>query len=88
MITRGSCSSAVSTAASRPPGSATLRIPTLEPSRDGLTQTGMPSPSARSRQPSSPAWQKSTCAIPRSRSRRLKISLSIVTAAASTPGPT
>ena len=63
-------------------------MPTLEPSRDGFTQTGRPIASTRSRQPSSPASQKSTWAIPRSRSSRLKISLSIVTAAASTPGPT
>ena len=62
-------------------------MPTLEPSREGLTQTGKPIASTRSRQPSSPTPLKSTCAIPRSRSSRLKISLSIVTAAASTPGP-
>ena len=52
-------------------------IPTLEPSRDGFTQTGSPSASRRSRQPSSPTWQKSTWAIPRSRSSRLKMSLSM-----------
>ena len=45
-----------------------------------------PIAAACSRQPSSPASQKSTCGMPWKASRRLKISLSIATAAASTLG--
>ena len=40
MITRGSWRAASSTAASRSSGLSTFVIPTLDPSRDGLTQSG------------------------------------------------
>jgi len=60
-ITRGSWRAASSTASSSPrSGELTLLIPTLEPSREGFTQSGSPNEAARSRQPSSPASTKST----------------------------
>ncbi len=43
------------TAASRSSSSSTLTMPTLEPSRDGLTHTGSPSSATCSRQSASPA---------------------------------
>ena len=39
-------------------------MPTLEPRRDGFTQSGMPIAAACSRQPTSPTWQKLTCGKP------------------------
>ena len=88
MITRGSCASASSTAASSSAsGLETREIPTLEPSRDGFTHSGLAIAAACSRQPGSPTSQNSTWGSPWKASSRLQISLSIATAAASTLGP-
>ena len=87
MITRGSWRRAASTAASSSAASVTLLMPTLEPRRDGLTQSGSPSSSAASRHPSPEASTKSTCGIAASESRRLKVSLSRQVAEAGTSEP-
>ena len=88
-MTRGSWLRASSTASSRAcSGLVTLEMPTLDPSRAGFTQSGSRIAAACWRHPSSPASQNSTCGRPWKASTRLKISLSIATEAASTPGPT
>ena len=89
MITRGSCvGGELDRLVELASGSVTLVMPTLEPSRDGFTHSGVPIAAACSRQPSSPTSQNSTCGTPWKASSRLKVSLSMHTAAASTPGPT
>ena len=88
MITRGSCPRASSIASSSSRSAdETLVIPTLDPSRDGFTQSGMPIAAACSRQPGSPACANATCGNPWNSRRRLQISLSIATAAERTLGP-
>ena len=62
-------------------------IPTLDPSRDGFTHSGMPIAAACSRQPGSPACANATCGNPWNSRSRLQISLSIATAAERTLGP-
>src|SRR3954454_3891788 len=65
-ITRGSWRRASSTASSSsPPASPTRLMPTLEPSREGFTQSGSPISTTRSRQPSSPTAANSTWGRPR-----------------------
>ena len=87
-ITRGSWASASSIASSSSAsGPATREIPTLEPSREGFTQSGRAIAAACSRQPGSPTSQNSTWGRSQKASRRLQTSLSIATAAASTLGP-
>ncbi len=62
MITRGSWARASPTASSSSAsGFETFEIPTLEPSRDGFTQSGLRIAATMSRQPSSPTSQKATC---------------------------
>ena len=63
------------------------RIPTLEPSRAGFTQTGWSNPEAIAFQSCSPARQYSTCGILCLASRSLKTSLSMQIAEASTSEP-
>ena len=63
-------------------------MPTLEPSREGLTQSGSPICSQRSRQPSSPAAANSTCGRPAWAKSRFSVSLSMQIAEASTSEPT
>ena len=87
-ITRGSWASATSTARSSScSGLETREMPTLEPSRDGFTQSGFGIAATCSRQPWSPTSANSTWGSPWKASSRLQISLSIATAAASTLGP-
>ena len=63
-------------------------MPTLEPSREGFTQSGRPIAAIRSRQPSSPAAAKPTWGTPLWAKRRFRVSLSMQTAEASTSEPT
>ncbi len=68
-------------------GLVTFEIPTLEPNRAGFTHSGRPIVATCPRQPSSPTSQKPTWGMSWKARTRFKISLSIATAAASTPGP-
>ena len=63
-------------------------MPTLEPSREGFTQSGAPIASQRSRQPGSPAATKSTWGMPAWAKSRFRVSLSMQTAEESTSEPT
>ncbi len=87
-ITRGSWRAAVSTAESRALRSSIRVMPTLEPIREGFTQSGVPSSAQRSRQPSSPTATKSTCGISCPASRRFSVSLSMQVAEERTSEPT
>ena len=71
------------------PGVPVIRVmPTLEPIREGFTQSGVPSSAQRSRQSASPTATKSTCGIPCPASRRFSVSLSMQVAELSTSEPT
>ena len=89
-ITRGSWRSAGSTASSSSrSGRSTLLIPTLEPSRDGLTQSGRP----ERQRPLAPAVlaglrRSRPAGSPWKANRRFRVSLSMQTAEARTSGPT
>ena len=63
-------------------------MPTLEPSREGLTQSGVPISATRSRQPSSPTAANSTWGTPRSAKSRFRVSLSMQIAEERTSEPT
>ncbi len=62
-------------------------IPTLEPIREGLTQSGSPRRSQRPHQSAPSTAVNSTWGIPLAAKRRFKVSLSMQTAEASTSEP-
>jgi hypothetical protein len=63
-------------------------MPTLDPSREGFTQSGRPIASQRSRQPGWPAATNSTWGSPAWAKSRFRVSLSMQTAEARTSEPT
>ena len=63
-------------------------MPTLEPIREGLTQSGSPSSSQRPHQSAPSTAAKSTWGMPRSAKSRFRVSLSMQIAEASTSEPT
>ncbi len=87
-ITRGSWRSASSTASSSCSSRSTRVMPTLEPSREGLTQSGSPSRSQRPHQSLPWTAVNSTWGTSWAASRRFSVSLSMQTAEASTSEPT
>ena len=87
-MTRGSWRFAWATAASSASRVSIRLMPTLDPSREGFTQSGSPSPAQRSRQPGSPAATYSTCGRPRSAKSRFRVSLSMQIAEERTSEPT
>ncbi len=86
-----SYANACSTASANAAGSATLRMPTDDPRLAGLTNTGVPSgPAIASHLGCGSlacATRKSATGMPAPTSNRFITSLSMPTAAASTPGP-
>ena len=87
-ITRGSWRSASSTAASSSSSSSTRVMPTLEPIREGFTQSGSPSRSQRPHQSLPSTAVNSTCGTPCSAKSRFSVSLSMQIAEARTSEPT
>ena len=94
-MTRLSCAKAASSAAPISASDHTLLIPTEEPSRAGLTNTGVPSTvsscrtaSGSPRQRCSRTAAEGTCGTPAAASTCLKTTLSMHSDDASTPAPT
>jgi hypothetical protein len=94
-ITRLSCAKAASSAAVSSTSETTFAIPTEEPSRAGLTKTGMPSTPSSRRTASGSACQRAsrtpayaTWGTPAAASTSLKTTLSMHSDEASTPAPT
>jgi hypothetical protein len=87
-ITRGSWRSASSTAASSSSSRSTRVMPTLEPRREGLTQSGSPICSQRPHQSLPSTAVNSTCGTPWAAKSRFSVTLSMQIAEERTSEPT